>query len=101
MEQVNQLLSDPESVQKIMAIASTLGSSEPNEVDETQTVEHTPSLQRTDKQQALVQALLPYLHPKHQQKLKRAIGIAKISKTAENLIRSGVILKEKEESDDL
>ena len=105
VEQVNQMLNDSNSMQKIMEIASALqgnngyGLSDivPQQTNDDTTPIDIP-ISKDDKQQALVRALLPYLHPRHQLRLQKAIGIAKMSKAAEAILRSGLLTRENEEA---
>lgn len=94
MEQINQILNDPESMKQISQMASALG-------EKTNAGENTESVippgitkmigqvqQREEKQQALVRALLPYLQPRHQARLERAIQIARMSHLAGAALRT-------------
>lgn len=90
MEQVNRILSDPESMEQIKNLASSMGIANqseneppsaisiPNEISEA--LQHVR--QKEEKQQALVNALLPYLRPGHRKKLEQAVRIARLSQLA-------------------
>ena len=88
MEQINQILSDPDSVKQIMDIASAFGIHEAEGAlpDLSMASNITQALgqvqEKEEKQQALVRALLPYLRPKHRTRLERAIQVARISHLA-------------------
>ena len=89
MDQINQILNDPEQMAEISRIASAIGSQQ-----NTETVSISPSIpdgftnflnsaqKRDEKQDALVRALLPYLRPNHRKKLEQAIKIAQITHLA-------------------
>ena len=52
------------------------------------------------KQQALVDALLPYLRPGHQTKLQRAMEVARLSQIANAALRSNRIFSGSKEASD-
>ena len=97
IDQVNQILNNPESMKQIMSIASA--------IDTDQLSDSTSNLfadgyikdfsrilekmqEKDDKRQALVRALLPYLRPGHQRRLERAIQIAKLSHMAGEALKN-------------
>ena len=88
MEQINQILNDPDSIKQIMDMASAFGI---QGVDSTQPeLNILPNIsqawgqvqEKEEKRQALVKALLPYLRPNHRTRLERAIQVARISHLA-------------------
>ena len=109
MEQINQILNDPGSMQQIMELASTFGTV-PNLTEEGTNAENitqgiTKVLYQTKekeaKQQALVQALLPYLRPGHQKRLERAVQIARLSHLAGAALQHNGEQKNKEDAYDV
>lgn len=100
---INQILNDPEQLQQVMELAKTMGLSPPQEGSEPNTasmMEAMPEMlsgishllqqsqQLNEKQEALFQALRPYLKPGRQMKLDRALQLARLSHIAEAAIRS-------------
>ncbi|MBE6954575.1 MAG: hypothetical protein E7449_01515 [Ruminococcaceae bacterium] len=97
---INQVLSDPQSMQKIFSIAQSLGVSPPTDApkEETPAVDSSllPDLsmlstlgQLMQSQGAsdsrhteLLNALRPFLRPERQQSLDRALRVAKLSHLA-------------------
>ena len=85
MTQINQIMNDPERMKEISQIASMLGiTSDSLNNDLSDKLGNTlNSRQKKDeKQQALVQALLPYLRPNHQKKLERALKLVQLTHLA-------------------
>ena len=89
-QKITEILQDPSRMQQIMEMASAMGFQPP---EENTTVE-MPSvqeafqqvsqvLQKTEvqenRQQTLIRALLPYLSPRRQAKLERAMQLSRIS----------------------
>ena len=97
---IGQILNDPDQLQQIMDIASSIsdkkaGSQEapfsPEKMEELGAI--IRQTQQTDpKQDALVHALRPYLTPIRRSKLDRALQIAKLSHLA------GIALKRENDS---
>jgi len=100
---INQILNDPEQLQQVMELAKTMGFPPPQESSEPDTpsiMEAMPEMlsgisqllqqsqQLNEKQEALFQALRPYLKPGRQLKLDRALQLARLSHIAEAAIRS-------------
>lgn len=99
-DKLNQILSDPDSMAKIMNLAQSLGgpSAEPNGPPDPPPKPPPPppddafvkgilrlmqQAQHTDKrQEALLCALKPYLAPERQAKIDEALRIAKLSQLA-------------------
>lgn len=98
VEQINQILNDPDSLKQIREIASGLGLDQAfsDEGQPSQIMQEglAPVLSaakaKEEKHQALMHALLPYLKPRHQQRLERAVQIAKLSNIARAAINSGI-----------
>ena len=96
IDQISQILNDPGSMKQIMEIASSMGIKSENysseSVQPVVTEALTNALQnaqlKDDRQQALVRALLPYLRPGHQQRLERAVQIARLTHLAGAALRS-------------
>ena len=109
MEQISQILNDPEGMKQISELAAIL-SPPGEENDNAHTGFQIPNSlthmlikaqEKDEKQQALVRALLPYLRPTHQKKLQRAIEIAKVSCLARAALNTELFGQNKEVSDDL
>ena len=92
MEKFEDVLNDPEKMGQIFELAKGFGIS-PEESEtpspETDTAGIAGILQMLQqsktpdgKQDALIHALMPYLHPARQKRLQRAIRIARISQLA-------------------
>ena len=99
-DKLNQILSDPDSMEKIMSLAQSLGgpSAAPNGPPDPPPKPPPPppddafvkgilrlmqQAQHTDKrQEALLCALKPYLAPERQAKIDEALRIAKLSQLA-------------------
>ena len=99
-QKLNQVLSDPESMQKIFSIAQSLGAGMPAT---SETKEEVPAADTsllpdlsmlstigklmqsqgpTNRQTELFNALRPFLRPERQQSLDRALRMAKLSHLA-------------------
>ena len=93
-EKLGQILNDPDSMAKIMSMAKSFGMpseapaepSAPPLMDEGMMLglmQMMQAMQHSDgKQEALLQALKPYLAPARQAKLDRAMELARISHIA-------------------
>lgn len=91
-QKLNEILQDPARIQQIKEMASAMGLSdtteeatEPPIIQEAlQQVSHV--LHQTEakeqRQQALMRALLPYLSPRRQGKLEKAIQLSRLSRLA-------------------
>lgn len=102
-EKITQILNDPGSLQQIVEIANALGAQQTSmENDEsghslpasqemlTDITQMLRQAEKTDKkQEALFQALRPYLKPNRQERLERAMQIAHLSHLAGIAFRSG------------
>lgn len=96
IDQINQILNDPGSMQQIMQIAASLGMDQSTLPENAENIELTNGFskiltsikERDEKQQALVQALIPYLRPGHRVKLERALQAARLSHLANTALRS-------------
>lgn len=105
-EKLQQLLSDPDSMAQIMSFAQSLGGQmqppQPQQSPEPQAA--VPSidpgmmqaivgimqqLQHTDsRQEALLNALKPYLAPERREKIDRAAQIARLSRLAGTVLQN-------------
>ena len=108
IEQISQILNDPERMAEISEIVSAMGlqnneniSSATASIPEGITNFLNTAQKRDEKQQALVRALLPYLRPNHQKKLEQAINIAKITHWAGITLQTQEQISSKEEQLDL
>lgn len=100
MEQkIMEVLNDPEKMSEILQIAKGLGLSpeeqqaQPQEEDNGLPIGAIFRLlqqanQTDSRQEALVQALMPYLKPERQKKLQRAVHIAKLTHLAGFALRN-------------
>lgn len=79
MDQLNdalgKLLSDPNAMSQMMQVVQSITESNPPEQNEL-------PMPRENRSTALFQALLPFLSPKRQEKLGRALQLAKMSSLA-------------------
>ena len=96
MDQITQIINDPDSMKQVMQIAQSLGKTNSQDQDQSSSLlpaELTKMLHHTkekeEKHQALVSALLPYLRPGHQKRLQRAIEIARLSQLAGAAFKTG------------
>lgn len=88
--QLEKILNDPGSLSQIMTLATSLGIQPPNELNPEQAPKMAEQVnrllsqnqEREQKQQALVRALLPYLQPRRQARLERAMQVAHLSHLA-------------------
>ena len=96
IEQITQIMNDPDQMKQIMEIAASLGLGEPSSAPTEHSAEFpaeltkflTQAQKKDEKQQALVRALLPYLRPAHQKRLENAIRVAKLSHIAGAALRT-------------
>ena len=109
MDQISQILNDPESMKQISELATILSPSGGDsnhahsdfQIPNSLTNILLKAQEKDEKQQALVRALLPYLRPTHQKKLQRAIEIAKVSCLARAALSTELFSQNKEVADDL
>ncbi len=84
MDQLNdalgKLLSDPNAMSQMMQVVQSITDSTPPEQNE-------QPVPRGNRSTALFQALLPFLSPKRQEKLERAMQLAKMSSLASLALR--------------
>ena len=104
--QIEGILQDPERLQKIMDMAASFGLQNSGETENrsetksshemirqvSQVIQETES--KKQRQEALVQALLPYLNPSRQIKLERAMQISHISRLAGATLRGNLNLSD-------
>ena len=96
LEQITQIMNDPDQMKQIMDMAASLGLGDPSAVSPEHPAEFpaeltkflTQAQKKDEKQQALVRALLPYLRPAHQKRLENAIRVAKLSHIAGAALRT-------------
>lgn len=89
-EKINQVLSDPEQMSKIMEMAKQLGGNTPQEVPQMpqelpvapEQLQRILSLINTSggKEESLLSALNPFLSPEKSRKMAKAVRAAKMSK---------------------
>ena len=81
-QKITEILQDPGRIQQIMEMASSIGLQPPEDISE----QVTNALHRTEakdkRQETLVRALLPYLHPNRQARLERAMQISHLTRIA-------------------
>ena len=94
-EKIMDVLADPEKMEGILSIAKSLGVSPPEEPEQEPSLPVGPLMELLGKantsdtrQDALVNALLPYLRPERRKKLQRALRMAKLSHLAEFALKN-------------
>lgn len=97
-EKIMEVLGDPEKMEQIIGLAKGLGFSPaqndvPAQEPDAQaagTLLNLMQLANTadDRQQTLLQALMPYLKPSRQKKLQKAMRVAKLSHLAEFALKN-------------
>lgn len=106
MEDLNrkltEILQDPGRIQQIMEMASAMGlQTSPEPITETPVSEEAlrrvsqvvhQMEEKDSRQQTLVRALLPYLSPKRQARLERAMKISHMSRLAGAALQSEPML---------
>lgn len=109
---LEDILQNPEKIQKIMEMASTMGLSAPLPEDlgsglQPQELMQQVSglIQQTEtkdkRQQTLIRALLPYLNPKRQARLERAVQLSHMSRLAGAALRNGAVSRPVVKEDDI
>jgi len=109
LDQINQVLNDPESMKQIQELAAVLMDSQtttaenafPSQLPLTITRALHKAQEKDAKHQALVRALIPYLQPHRQQKLQQALEIAKLSYLANAALSNEFNTPIKEGANDL
>ena len=98
---LDQILSDPGSIKQIIDTMSSLGgystSADAVEPNQDLTTTYPGAVQKEQKQQALMRALIPYLSPGKQRRLERAMQVAKLSDLAAYAFSSQIFPSEKED----
>ena len=86
---IQDILGDPQKMAELRTIAESLGlNTTPQESDAVSTQEEPAAAQTAKlsssepRQEALLQALLPYLSPSRRNRLERALRVARLSKLA-------------------
>ena len=104
-------MNDPEKIKQIMDIAESMGVSA--QIPDVQTQELPQQMiqqvshvfqkteTKTKQQQTLIRALLPYLNPKRQARLERAMQLSQISRLAGAAIRNGTAVYPSAQEDDI
>ena len=94
-EKIRDVLGDPDKMSSILSIAKNLGVSPGEEPPQETSLPIGPLTELLEmantadtKQDALVTALLPYLRPEKQKKLRRALRMAKLSQLAEFALKN-------------
>lgn len=103
-EKLSALMSNPQLMQQIAAMAQSMGSSSPEPPTQTEPTSAPPNIDPQQfqaifqavgqngvdrNQQALLHALSPYLSPSRIQKLDRAMRAAKLAGVASLFLNSG------------
>lgn len=97
---LEEILRNPEKIQQIMEMASSMGLSGqmsdeiPSGILPQEMIQQVSGLlQQTEmkdkQQQTLIRALLPYLNPRRQARLERAMQLSHISRLAGAAMRNG------------
>lgn len=94
-EKINQVLSDPEQMAKIMELAGKLGGDVPKEkppapempFQEEQIGRIMTMLSHCGSEDGLLKALRPYLPPEKAEKMSRAVRYAKLSKIISQVLQ--------------
>lgn len=100
-QRLTQVLQDPSAMKQIMEMASAMGftpggadAAQQQAMAEDAAQQVTQLIARSEKQehrqQTLVQALLPYLNPRRQARLERAVQLSRLSRLAGSALRSGM-----------
>lgn len=100
-QRLTQVLQNPAAMKQIMEMASAMGfapgegfgpEQQARAEDAAQQVSQliARSEKQEHRQQTLVQALLPYLNPRRQARLERAVQLSKLSRLAGSALRSGI-----------
>ena len=98
---IQEILGNPEKLAELRAVAENLGlgaEMQKDDSEEASAPTTAPLSAAEPRQEALLQALLPYLNPARQKRLERALRVARISRIAGaalqnygNLFEAGVI----------
>lgn len=96
-EKLNQVLSDPEQMAKIMELAGKLGASPPSDNPSSSDIPFSAApeqigrimsmLGSSGKEEGLLRALRPYLPPEKADKMARAVRYAKLSKIISKVLQ--------------
>ena len=92
IEKINQILQNPDSMKQIMDMAQTMGlnmqneDNHPEESMDNMFSQISKIMKKTDgsiqRQETLIRALLPYLNPRRQARLERAMQLSQFSRVA-------------------
>lgn len=94
-EKLSALLQDPQAMEQAMSMAASLGLGV-GDGGETRRESSTLS----SRQDTLVRALLPYLRPSRQARLKRALELAQLSSLAGQAMQATMAGKQQQEEVD-
>ena len=89
-QKIGEVLGDPEQMQKIMQMAKSLGL---GGLESPEAIR--PPAKSGGREAALMEALKPFLSPRHRQKLERAMQISRLSRLAKLAMEQS---EEKEQS---
>ncbi|MBQ7565901.1 MAG: hypothetical protein IJT18_02175 [Oscillospiraceae bacterium] len=78
---IAEILNDPEKLGQVMEIAKGLGFPPPESAQDA-APNPLAGFAPDDRQAALLRAIAPYLRPDRQQRLRRALEVAKLSRLA-------------------
>lgn len=92
-QKLAQILQDPNRIQQIMEVASSMGFTPQPEMTELPELPSQEALEKVSqvlhqaeakdrRQEALMKALLPYLKPNRQTRLERALQLSQLSRLA-------------------
>lgn len=82
-----EILNDPQKMEQVMDVAKGLGLSPPEQTSGDGGGSPIPPVPADSRQQALLQALEPYLRPERRRKLERALQMAKLSRLAQTALQ--------------
>ena len=108
---LEEIMNDPGKMKQIMDIAASMGVS--TQIPDIQTQEMPQQMiqqvshmfhqteTKTKQQQTLIRALLPYLNPRRQARLERAMQLSQISRLAGAAMRNGTAVYPSAQEDDI
>ena len=90
-EKLNQILSDPQMMGRIMELASSLGASQEDDAQDPGSLGKLMDVAGgiDSHQQALLEALTPYMSPDRVARLERAMRAARMARMASNFLGNG------------
>lgn len=109
-KKLEEIMNDPDTMKQIMDVASSLGLSgqfpdiPAQEMPQQMMQQVSDILQQTEtkekRQQNLIRALLPYLHPRRQARLERAMQLSHLSRLAGAAMRNGTAIQQSAQKGD-